>query len=136
MQKLTLGVLTSSLLVLLFAIPGCGKHDANPLAAFEPEIINTADAFQFQITDAANVTVTRSYTWDNTATRATIDHSTATLGGSASVVILDVDSTQVYSSGLVASANEPSESGTPGVWIVRVTFSNFSGTANFRVQKL
>ena len=36
MQKLTLGVLTSSLLVLLFAIPGCGKNDANPLAAFEP----------------------------------------------------------------------------------------------------
>lgn len=121
--------------VALFLLIGCGD-DKNPLSAFEPEIINTADAFQFQITDASGITTAVSYPWTNTGAQATINHSTVTTQGSATVYIMDADTTQVYTAGLVASLNEESSAGTAGTWTVRVVFENFSGTANFRVEKL
>ena len=115
---------------------GCGGEKSNPLSAFQPEIINTADAFQFQVTDASDVTTTVTYAWTNTGAQATVNHSTVTTAGSATVFILDADSTQVYTAGLAASLNESSAAGTAGVWTVRVVFVDFSGTANFRVEKL
>ena len=121
------------LLAVASMVSGC---DDDPLAAFEPEIINDADAFQFQVTGAENVTVTRSYTWTNSLTRASIDHSTSRTGGSATVVVSDADGTEVYRSPMKASGTDPSEPGTAGDWTVQVIFTDFDGTANFRVEKL
>lgn len=129
------GQLLILVLAFIFLLGGCGKK-SNPIAAFEPEVVNNPDAFQFQITDASRVNTTLSYSWENTGSQATVDHSTVASEGSAAIVILDVDGTQVYSSGLKASANESTSSGTPGLWSVRVSFSNYSGTANFRLEKL
>ena len=131
-KNLFLGLLG---IMIVFLSTGC-SNDKNPIAPFEPEVINNADAFQFQITDAKNVTTTLTYPWSNTGAQATIDHSTALTSGIASVTIFDADSSQVYTSGLLASANESSTSGTIGTWYVKVTFNNFSGTVNFRVEKL
>jgi len=126
-------LLSSLLLVLLMA--GC-SNKSNPIAAFQPEVVNNTDAFQFQITEATNVTTTLNYTWSNTGAQATIDHSTALTGGTATLILLDPDDNQVYSSGLLASGNEPTTTGTAGNWTVRIILSNFSGTANFRAEKL
>ena len=122
-----------SLAVVLIAA-GCGND--NPLAPFEPEIVTDADAFQFQITDAKDVTVTRSYVWSNAAGSATIDHSTSLTDGSATVVILDGDGKEVYRSTLKASGLDQSDTGTAGNWTVQVVFLGFDGTANFRVEQL
>jgi hypothetical protein len=121
--------------VLILLSGSCGKK-SNPIAAFEPEVVNNTDAFQFQITDASHVNTTLSYSWENTGSQATVDHSTVVNEGSAVIVILDADGTQVYSSGLKASANESTSVGTQGTWSVGLTFSNYSGTANFRLEKL
>jgi len=126
----------SVVLILAAAMFVTACSDTNPLAPFEPEIVNNADAFQFQITGADNVTVSRSYTWHNTMTRGSIDHSTSVTGGSASVIVLDADGTEVYRSVLKASGTEQSSVGTAGDWTVQVVFSRFDGTANFRVEKL
>jgi hypothetical protein len=115
---------------------GCGKDKSNPISAFQPEIVNTAGAFQFQVTGATNVTTTLSYNWDNAQSQVTVDHSTAMTAGAATVTIFDADSTQVYASGLLASGTDQSSSGTPGTWIIRVVFSDFDGTVNFRVEPL
>jgi hypothetical protein len=122
------------LAALALILNGCGND--NPVSAFEPEIINTADAFQFQVTDAKNVTATLTYHWENPNNQATIDHSTALSEGTASVEVFDADSNLVYQSPLVASGTDQSASGTAGFWIITVIFDNFSGTANFRVEKL
>jgi len=98
--------------------------------------MNKADSFQFQITHAANVTTTLNYTWNNTGTRATINHATALTRGTAAVIILDANGTEVYSSNLKASGTETSVAGTAGGWTIKVSFGNFSGTANFRAEKL
>lgn len=122
------------LAVFMILMTGCGSN--NPVSAFEPEIINNADAFQFQITGGSNVSTTLSYQWNNTNTQATIDHSTALTAGSAAVTIFDADSNQVYTSGLLTSGNETSGSGTAGAWTITVVFADFDGTVNFRVEKL
>lgn len=128
-----------TVLLVLAAIlmtAGCSNSGRNPLAAFEPEIITTADAFQFQVTDASSVSTTVSYSWENTGTRATVNHSTVTNRGSATVYVLDADSVQVYTAGLVSSLNETTLDGAAGTWTVRVVFADYSGTANFRVERI
>jgi len=136
MTKSSIGLGLLAVLCTSLALIRCSDEKKNPLIAFQPEIINNADAFQFQITDASNVTTTVTYPWTNTGTQATINHSTVTTTGSATVYLLDTDTTEVYTAGLSASLNEASSVGTTGIWTVRVVFVDFSGTANFRVEKL
>lgn len=130
-------ILSFCLVAALLAI-GCSSSTplSAPLANFSPEIVNNVDAFSFQITNGENITTTVEYSWENTGTQATINHSTTTTSGTATMIIYDADSAQVYTSGLVASANEPTTVGTAGTWIIRVTFTGYSGTSNFRVDKL
>ena len=125
-----------ALITVMAVLIGCGSDPASPLAAFEPEIINTADAFQFQATGVANVTTTVSYTWQNSGTQATIDHSSAVTDGSVTVYVYDADSTQVYTSPLLASGNQASTAGTAGLWRVTVVLNHAYGTFNFRAEKL
>ncbi len=131
--------ITASLFVAVLAIAvisGCSSDKSNPLAPFEPEIVNNQDAFQFQATDVKNVTTTLHYPWQNTGMQATVNHSTALTGGAATVTIFDADSAQVYTSPLLASATEQTISGLAGTWTVKVVLTNASGTFNFRVEKL
>lgn len=121
-------------LVAVTVLSGCS--DKNPIAPFQPEVINNADAFQFQITAARNVTTTLNYSWVNSGTRATINHATARQQGTATVTIFDASDQQVYTHSLVASATEQSAVGVAGTWKVRIVFGDFDGTANFRAEKL
>ncbi|MCX6829663.1 MAG: hypothetical protein NT002_10345 [candidate division Zixibacteria bacterium] len=122
-----------AILLLVLIAAGC---DNNPIKAFQPEIMNKTDSFQFQITHAANVTTTLTYTWNNTGTRATINHATALTRGTAAVMLLDANGNEVYSSNLKPSGTETSVVGTAGAWTIKVTFGDFGGTANFRAEKL
>ncbi|MFH2049591.1 MAG: hypothetical protein ABIJ12_09105 [bacterium] len=135
MYNITIKVSTLFVFVLFLTI-GCSSQKNNPISSFEPEVINNADAFQFQITDATNVSTTLTYQWENTGAQATVDHSTALLTGSATVEVRDADSVQVYSSNLLASGTDASLSGTSGTWFVKVVFSDFDGTVNFTIEKL
>jgi len=120
--------------VMAFAIAACGT---DPLAPFQPELSNVADNFALQATGVTNVTTTNSYTWANSGTRAVIDHSTTTQSGTALLLIRDAAGTTVYSKALSPSLNEPtSPVGVAGNWTVQVTLTNYTGTMNFRVQKL
>jgi hypothetical protein len=131
------GVLVT-VVALAAMLTACGSDNntTNSLAPFSPEIVNNQDAFQFQVTDAENVTTTVSYTWQNTGTQATVNQSSTVTGGTVTVTLFDADSTQVYTSGLLASATEQSSVGTAGAWTVVVTLTNGSGTLNFRAEKL
>jgi len=119
--------------VSLLLAAGCGS---DALAPFQPQINNAPDNFQFQATGLTNVTTTVQYTWSNTGTTATVNHSSAVTGGSATLTIRDANGTQVYSGPLVASANPTTSAGIAGAWTIRVDLVNTSGTLNFRVQKV
>lgn len=120
-------------LLLLGVLTGCGS---DPLAPFEPQVNNAPDTFQMQATGVQHVSLTRSYSWSNSGARATIDHSTTTSTGSAQLLIRDAAGTVVYDRALAPSLNEATAAGQTGTWTILVTLSNYTGTLNFRVQKL
>ncbi|MHB0964395.1 MAG: hypothetical protein ACYC5V_14440, partial [Gemmatimonadaceae bacterium] len=57
----------------------CGGESLNP---FQPQISNPTDNFQLQATNVTDVSTTMTYTWVNSGTRATVNHSTTTTAGS------------------------------------------------------
>lgn len=109
---------------------------SNLLGPFQPEISNATDNFQLQATAVVGVTSTQTYSWSNTGTRATINHSTTTIAGTAQLTIRDGAGTVVYTKTLVPSLNEPTTTGTTGTWTIVLTMTSYSGTLNFRAQKL
>ncbi len=112
----------------------CG-NSTGPLAPFQPQINNVPDDFQFQATGVTNVTWTYTYAWSNTGDSATVNQSTTITGGSATLTILDKNGTQLYTQSLSANGTFGMIKGLAGSWTVRVVFTNYSGTVNFRAQK-
>ena len=121
-----------TIVTTLIAVAACN----DPLAPFQPEIANATDNFQLQATGVSGVTSTVTYNWNNTGTRATVNHSTTTTAGAATLTIRDAAGTVVYTKQLVPSLNEPTAVGVAGVWKIELGMSGYSGSLNFRVQKL
>jgi hypothetical protein len=48
----------------------------------------------------------------------------------------EVTNAIVYDKALVPSLNEPTTAGTSGTWSIQLRLTNYSGTLNFRAQKL
>ena len=124
--------------LVLAVILGAGliACSSNPLEPFQPEISNATDNFQLQATAVVAVTSTQTYSWSNTGTRATINHSTTTTAGTALLTIRDGAGTLVYTKALVPSLNEATSTGTAGTWTIVLTMTTYSGTLNFRAQRL
>lgn len=120
-------------LVVAGSLGACGSDSLSP---FQPEISNPADKFQLQATLVTNVTTTVTNSWVNSGTRATINHSTTTAAGATNLVIKDAAGVTVYSKALSPSLNEPTTVGQAGTWTIQLTLTNYTGTLNFRAQKL
>lgn len=112
----------------------CGTN--NPFGPYQPQINPAPDNFQFQVTGLNGLTTTAQYSWQNSGTAATVNHSSAVASGTATVTIRDAIGTQVYSGALVASGTPATNSGVAGRWTIRVELVNTVGDLNFRVQKL
>ena len=123
----------SFVVACLLAISQCSS---DTLAPFEPQVTSATDNFQLQATGVKSRSATLNYSWENTGTRAKINHSTTTSSGTARLLITDAGSTQVYEKKLVPSLSDTTTAGTAGLWTIRLVLSNYSGTLNFRVQKL
>lgn len=119
-------------LALLLTFVAC----SDPLAPFQPEVTSATDNFQLQATGVTNLTTTRTYSWSNTGSRATINHSTTIGGGAARLVVRDAAGAVVYDRALAPSLNEPTTAGAAGTWKVELHLTGYSGTLNFRAQKL
>jgi hypothetical protein len=120
--------------IICLIVAACGSN-TGPLAPFQPQINNLADDFQFQATGVTNVTWTYRYTWSNSSDTATVNQATTVTGGSATLTILDNNGTQVYSQSLSANGTFGVTKGLHGNWTIKVVFTNYSGTVNFRAQK-
>ncbi|MEJ2502794.1 MAG: hypothetical protein P8177_05660 [Gemmatimonadota bacterium] len=94
--------LLRSAIFLAFAVStGC---DSPTSPGIEPEIINNADSFSYQVRDIGDVTGTWEYTWQNGGTLATVSHSSnAGSTGTATLTLLDAAGTQVYAGPLLTS---------------------------------
>jgi hypothetical protein len=130
--------LTTLRTVALIGAMACGVAacSSNPLLPYEPEISAAPDNFQLQATGVTNVTSTQTYSWANTGTRAKINHSTVTTGGSALLTVRDGAGMTVYTQTLAPSLSEATAVGGAGTWTIVVTLTSYSGTLNFRAEKL
>jgi len=122
-------------LLIVGLLVGCGSDTTAPLANFEPEVSNVVDNFALQASDVTDVAAPLVYSWDNTGTVASVDHSTTVSGGSATLVIEDASGTVVYNAPLEASMNDATLDGQTGIWTIRLVLVGYDGTLNFRVQK-
>ena len=122
--------LVSAGFVLLVA---CGDSATAP--GRDPEIINSADNFQYQITDIQDFSGTQVYSWQNTGTTATVNQAAAVAAGSATLVLRDANGVEVYNRSLAENGTFASSAGAAGTWTVRVTYSGADATVNFRVDK-
>lgn len=131
-------ILALPLAMILVAGPllvGCGDDDPPTSPGIQPEIVNTTDNFQYQVTAVVDYSGTDSYTWENTGTQATINQSTTVSLGSATLVLLDADGTMVYSRSLAENGTFTTEAGTAGAWTVRIIYVETNATVNFRADK-
>jgi hypothetical protein len=101
----------------------------------EPEVVNAADSFQWQVTGLQGVTQTLNYTWANTGTSADVDQSSSLTDGSATFRLTDAQGSVVFEGDLSQDGSFQSAVGAAGDWSVRVVLSQASGTFNFRLQK-
>lgn len=134
MFRISSRILGATTVLVFGTLVGCGSNHA--LGPFQPQISNAADNFQAQATNVTNVTNTFTYSWTNSGTRATVNHSTVTTNGSTHLDIKDAAGVTVYSQPLSPSLNEATAVGQAGTWRIEFTLTNYSGTLNFRVQKL
>lgn len=119
--------------VALLVLAACGSDAAAP--GRDPEIVNSTDNFQYQISDIQSFSGTQSYNWQNTGTTATVNQSASISAGSATLVLRDANGVQVYSRSLADDGTFTSAEGAAGTWTVRVVYSDADATVNFRVDK-
>ena len=119
---------------VLLVLAGCAGRNLLSDPEFGAQLSNQTDNFAFQASNLDDVTETVQWTWQNTGTNATVNHSSAITGGSATLTILDSTGQQLYNQPLAPSGTDGLGSGTPGSWIIRLTLTDVSGTINFEVQ--
>ena len=125
-----------AILCVPLLLVGCGDDEITPpVPGIEPEVINSVDNFQFQVTAMENFSGTLNYTWPNTGTLAKGNHSSAVTSGTTTLMIFDDAGSQVYSEDLAQNGDYFSSAGTTVDWTIAVVLSGASGTLNFRVDK-
>lgn len=122
-------------LISMVWLSGCSDSSTQPPPGIQPEIVNITDSFEYQIQSISGYSGTASYTWQNSGTAAAVDHSSVVSAGVGTLVVLDAQGVEVYSDALSDSGSFVTQAGTAGAWTIEVTYTTFSGTVNFRVQK-
>ena len=129
--SIRIAVLTVGVVWVIF-LATCG---GTTIARFQPEIRNLTDTFEFQVTNAKNVSQNLQYNWENTGTLANVNQDCSITGGSAELMIRDSQDTVVYARNLADNGTFVTNAGQSGIWKIQVSLSGLNGTINFRVQK-
>ncbi len=118
--------------LLLGAVACGGNSPMNP--AYQPQIVNNTNSFQFQLTGVQNGSGSFSYTWQNTGTHASIDRSSSISAGTVNLTLKDATGAVVYNQPLNGTSGSVQAPGTAGAWTIIVDFASATGTINFRAQ--
>ena len=131
-MKIVRTLYTIALACTLFGTLGCGDSTS---PGIQPEIVNDPDSFSYQVSAIQNYSAAASYSWQNTGTQANVNQACSLTSGSATLVILDANGTQVYSHSLTDNGTYTTSSGVAGVWTIRILYDRTYATVNFRADK-
>jgi len=118
---------------VLLALVGCGSSPTSP--GIQPEIVNAADHFSYQVSSIQGYSGTDSYSWQNAGAQATINQSCSFAAGAAILIVLDDSGTQVYEHSLSENGTFTTAAGVPGAWTIRILYDNTNATVNFRADR-
>ena len=125
-------VASMAVAAFLAGLAGCSDSPTSP--GINPEIVNQADHFSYQVSNIKNYSATASYTWSNSGPQATINQACSVSAGTATLIVLDGAAVQVYTRSLAENGTFTTASGTPGAWTIRIVYNGLSGTMNFRAD--
>lgn len=120
--------------LLAVAVLSSCKKD-NTVAAPQPQIVNQADNFSFQVNYTNAVTQVLEYNWSTSGVTAKITQSTNLQGGTVVLKVYDASNTQVYLGSIDNNGSFVTGTGTSGIWKIKVIMTNYSGSIDFTVQK-
>jgi hypothetical protein len=123
----------SAYIVVALLTFGCGNGLLGP--SIDPQVTNQTDDFQFQAINLTEATDTYTYSWVNTGTTASVNHSGGVSGGTATLIVRDASGTQRYSGDLKTGGTFTTASGTSGTWQIEVRLDDVAGFVSFRVQR-
>lgn len=117
-------------------LPGCGINPPSaPAPGIQPQIVNNADDFSYQVSNVADYSGTATYSWQNSGVSANVNQATTVNSGNMTLVIQDAAGTQVYARSLADNGTFVTSAGIAGTWTIQITYGGASGTVNFRAQK-
>jgi len=126
--------LTLSALTLALFAAGCGGDNA-VAPQYQPQVVNTPNVvFTFQATGLQDVTDALSYNWSSSSGSIVIHPATATTSGTISLNIKDASGAVVYNGTVPSSGDITPSDGDPGIWTIKLSLANYTGTINFEVQ--
>lgn len=114
----------------------CGNSNNTALAPqFQPEVVNTPNVvFSFQATGLTDVSDALNYTWSVSSGSMLIHPATNTTSGTLTLDIKDASGVVIYNGPVPATGDITPPAGNAGLWKVRVTLAQYSGTINFALQ--
>jgi hypothetical protein len=98
------------------------------------QVTNRSDFFEFKIGTAKTLTMSQNYAWWNPDSSATVRQGSDIQGGEALLEIRDADGAVVHSKNLREQGTMVSLKGKPGMWSVKVTLDNATGSVRFQVE--
>ncbi|MEW5794737.1 MAG: hypothetical protein AB1772_00115 [Candidatus Zixiibacteriota bacterium] len=124
--------LTMSLASAALFLGACHK---DPTSSYIPNVVNLRDNFHFRMSDVRNHDTVMVYYWQMEGTSANIDQSASIQAGYVSITVEDDSRVQVYQTDMRQSGGFSTASGSPGMWRIRISLTDFSGLLDFRAQR-
>jgi hypothetical protein len=124
-------LITAALVALLLSA-GCA---ASHTVVRDLTVTNQADSFEMHVGTVENYSQRFTYQWTTTGTKATVRQASSITKGIAKLEIKDPTGHLVHDKSLTEVGTFISLEGKPGVWKIRLTLEEATGSVTFLVQK-
>lgn len=111
---------------------GCA---ASHTVARDLTVTNQQDSFEMHVGTVENYSQRFTYQWTNTGAKATVRQASSITKGIAKLEIKDPTGHLVHDKSLTEVGTFISLEGKPGVWKIRLTLEEATGSVTFLVQK-
>lgn len=120
-------------LLVAAVLTACGGDPLGPNGQFE--VSSAADNFLFRMWGLENAIDTRTYSWENTGTQATVNISQGISTGSVILTIHDAGGTLVHQSDVADDIDTDTAIGVAGFWRIEVRVADVNGWFDISVVK-